>query len=264
MLNDPDPGQLAVDACSVLSRLPQPGERIDRRTLVPGHPHALDDGRTLAGLVQALTGVNGRRSRAAWNVLGVDCDDLIGGLICLGMRPQGWSAPADAVLTIPPRELARIRWEPPHQAGAWAFVTENPSVLAAATAIAAAADGPGAAGTVHLLCTAGTPSDIETAGIGALTDAGWQIAVRADFDAAGLAHMRAILAAAPRASPWRMSAADYLDCSAADSSGVDVGTDDAPWNPELAAQMSTGGPRYEEDLLPELLHDLRAGAPRSK
>lgn len=201
LLEEGDPVTLVVAACAVLEQLPNGVGRVDRRMLVPGNPHALDEGQPLAGLVLALADVGSVRSRSGWDGLGVDCDDIVGGLIVLGLRPVGWSMPPHAVVTIPPRELARVRWQPPPSPGDWAFVTENPSILAAASDVAAAGGGPGRGGAVHLLCTAGTPSAVETTAVGALSDAGWRVAVRADFDTAGLAHVRALLGAAPGRRP---------------------------------------------------------------
>ncbi|MEV6905136.1 DUF2399 domain-containing protein [Amycolatopsis sp. NPDC051372] len=43
---------------------------------------------------------------------------------------------------------------------------------------------------IRLLCTVRTPSALEATVIAALADIGWQVAVRADFDVAGLAHVR--------------------------------------------------------------------------
>ncbi|MEV8612952.1 DUF2399 domain-containing protein [Amycolatopsis sp. NPDC051373] len=62
---------------------------------------------------------------------------------------------------------------------------------------------------IRLLCTVRTPSALEATVIAALADIGWQVAVRADFDVAGLAHVRMLLAACSRARPWRMGALDY-------------------------------------------------------
>jgi hypothetical protein len=194
LLKDPDPTRLLRDACAVLAALPEPGTRLDRRVLVPGRPHALDDGTALAGLVIALTGVTGRRPRHAWDALGVDIDNLTGGLLALGIVPDGWQLPPGAVVTLPPRELTDVRWPAPATLGEWVFVTENPSVVAAAAdlvrenayqsdgsaaATASSADGELA---VRLLCTVGTPSAVEAAAVGRLAAAGWNVAVRADFD----------------------------------------------------------------------------------
>jgi uncharacterized protein (TIGR02679 family) len=258
ILNTPDPSALLSAALQVAGRLPEPGDRIDRRVLVPGDPHALDTG-TLPALVLALTGNSATAPRAGWAHLGVDCDDLLGGLIITGITPRGWQTPPGVTFTLPPRELTRIVWTPPPIAGDWVFVTENPSVLAAASTQALAAD---TATTPRVVCTAGTPSQVECAAVGALSDAGWRVAVRADFDPAGLAHMRALLAAAPGAVPWRMGAADYLAVATEGTLDLHLEEADAPWDPHLAAAMRAHSTHaYEEDLLPILLADIAAGTP---
>jgi uncharacterized protein (TIGR02679 family) len=262
ILDHPNPAGYVDGAFAVLARLPVGDTRVDRRTLVPGDPHALDENQPLAGLVLALTNTNVGRSRAGWNSLGVDRDDLVGGLIIVGLRPEGWNLPSKAVFTVPPRELINITWQAPPAVGMWAFVTENPSVLAAAAEIAARHEGPGRNGTVHLLCTVGTPSETETRAVGALAKAGWRVAVRADFDREGLSHVRALMAGAPTAIPWRMGRADYAASPPGTPAGLIVATEEAPWEPSLAVEMTiSAAPAYEEDLLPSLMADLRQGTP---
>lgn len=257
ILAAPDPEVLVDSACSVLAALPVPDERRDRRTLVPGAPHALDAGETLAGLVLAMANLSGRPSRAAWDSLGIDCDDLLGGLISLGVHPAGWTLPDHAVVTIPPRELSRCEWAQPPFPGAWVFVTENPSILAAAADQVSATGVP-----IRLLCTSGTPSEVERKAIGRLSDAGWSVAVRADFDHAGLGHVRALLLDAPEAVPWRMSSADYLASNPGEAAGYRVDPAWSPWDPSLAAAITgRGAPAFEEDLLKALLEDMLAGEP---
>lgn len=258
ILNTPDPSTLLSAVLQVAKRLPEPGDRIDRRVLVPGDPHALDTG-TLPALVLALTGNSATAPRSGWAHLGVDCDDLLGGLIITGVTPHGWQIPPGVTFTLPPRELIQIAWAPPPIAGAWVFVTENPSVLAAASAQALARN---TATPPRVVCTAGTPSQVECAAIGALSAVGWRVAVRADFDPAGLAHMRALLTAAPAALPWRMGAADYLAVATEGTLDLHLEEADAPWEPRLAAAMSAHSAHaYEEDLLPILLADIAAGTP---
>ncbi|UUU45129.1 DUF2399 domain-containing protein [Streptomyces sp. NBC_00162] len=258
LLKTPDPETLLTQALQVAARLPPPGRRIDRRILVPGNPHALDAG-TLPALVLALTGTSATRGRSSWVHLGVDCDDLLGGLIITGVTPRGWQIPPGATFALPPRELADITWQPPDKNNEWAFVTENPSVLAAASNHALANDG---VRTPRVICTAGTPSQLECQAIGALSTAGWRIAIRADFDQAGLAHMRALLAAAPTALPWRMSAADYLQAAPKGTDILHLQESDAPWDPFLVTAMLTQStPVYEEDLLVKLLADIADGRP---
>ncbi|MFF1716561.1 DUF2399 domain-containing protein [Streptomyces sp. NPDC058268] len=262
LLNTPDHANLLNQALQVAARLPPAGQRIDRRLLVQGNPHALDAG-PLPALVLALTGCAGMPARSGWACLGVDFDDLLGGLIITGVTPRGWRIPPGATFTLPPRELTAIDWEPPQDPGTWIFVTENPSVLAAASSRALTQDG---CATPRVICTAGTPSQHECEAIGALSAAGWNIAVRADFDQAGLAHMRALLAAAPDAVAWRMSAADYRAAVPEDAEGKDtlnLQSADAPWDEELVpAMLQHALPAYEEDLLAALLTDIASGTPQ--
>lgn len=251
--SQPDPRALIDAAAAVLARLPEPGARVDRRTLVPGDPHALDSG-VLPSLVLAMTGFSGMRARQGWNQLGVDFDDLLGGLTVTGVHPAGWTLPNGAVVTLPPRELASISWDGPASSAEWAFVTENPSVLTAA--VQGFRDGS-AEVLPKVICTAGTPSQLECAAIGALSTVGWQVAVRADFDLKGLEHMRAMLTAAPSAVPWRMSAQDYLAVAMPDNASDWVSPDASPWDPSLAEVMNNAGvPAFEEDLLDLLVRDV--------
>jgi uncharacterized protein (TIGR02679 family) len=144
----------------------------------------------------------------------------------------------------------------------WVFVTENPSVVTAATALAAKS--PHA--PVRLLCTVGTPSALEVTAVAALADAGWRVAVRADFDPSGLAHMRTLMSACPAAVPWRMHAADYTKSTQTavrtEEVRLAITEADTPWDRTLAhAMIRTGSPGYEEALLQELLADLAQGQP---
>ncbi len=262
-----DESTLIVDqAAAIIAALPPVGERADRRRLadaLTGSPHALDAG-TLPGLVLAILTAAGhikssQPSRVAWAALGVDCDDLTGGLLALGIHPAGWALPADTVVTLPPRELARCAWPEPPGPGACVFVTENPSVVtAAADLLAADPTRP----TARLLCTVGTPSAAEIDAIGRLASTGWQVAVRADFDQAGLNHVAALLAGVPTARPWRMSAADYrrslADIPAGDRIRLDTATlPPTPWDPALLSAMKEHGlAGYEESLIGKLLADL--------
>jgi uncharacterized protein (TIGR02679 family) len=256
-----NPEPIVDQAAATIVALPAPGERLDRRRLadtVTSFPHALDSG-TLPGLVLAILTATGRipaglPPRAAWAAAGVDCDDLTGGLLALGIHPAGWSLPAGTVVTVPPRELALCTWPKAPQVGARIFVTENPSVVTAAADL-------GNSAPVRLLCTVGTPSALEIDAIGRLADAGWQVAVRADFDQAGLQHVASLLAGIPSAIPWRMSAADYLDSLTGSAHGrtrLDTATLPATaWDPNLRVVITESGyAAYEESLIDQLLDDL--------
>ncbi|MGH7487510.1 MAG: DUF2399 domain-containing protein, partial [bacterium] len=175
--------------------------------------------------------------------------------------PEGWVIPLGATLTLPPKELSGVEWAPPVSPGDCVFVTENPSVLAAAVQTFREQQSDSLR-TPRVVCTAGTPSQVECAAVAALVAAGWQVAVRADFDVAGLAHVRALLAAAPSARPWRMLAADYVAAVGDGAPQLAVPEDAAPWAPGLASAMNRSGvPVFEESLLTQLLDDIGHGLP---
>ena len=242
------PDALVDQAAAVLQQLPIRPARVDRRTLVGADPHALDAG-PLAWLVLAVTGRTGvRPARAAWDQLGVDIDTLTGGLLVTGVLPHGWQTPTGAVLTLPPRELAEITWAPAPRSGSIVWVTENPSVL---QAVADAHPG------IAVACLNGTPSATVLAALGHLPGAGWEVRVRADFDARGLQHVAAMLEACPAATPWRMSAGDYRAHLTNDGVRLPVPLPPTDWDPSLGVAMEEHGVAvFEEDLLSELLADV--------
>lgn len=245
-------------------RIPD-GGRLDRRLLVPDSPHALDEGTPLAGVTLSLLTAAGRiradqrsTARSLWAQAGVDCDQLMGGLTVLGVHPRGWQLPPAATCTLPPRELACPEWPTAPHPDAWVFITENPSVLAAAADMVAR--NPDCANPIRLVCTMGNPSQTEIAAIAGLAAARWNIAVRADFDPAGIRTVTAILNAVPTAKPWRMTATDYA--TSGPTAPIRELVPPTPWEPELAEQISaTGCVAFEEALMEHLLDDLRRGAP---
>jgi hypothetical protein len=156
-----------------------------------------------------------------------------------------------------PWRLVRAVWEGPPAANSWVFVTENPSVLAAAADVVSRELD---IGPVRLLCTMGTPSRREVAAIARIAATGWQVAVRADFDPAGLRHVGSLLREVPGAAPWRMHTQDYLESRATTPLNAPVPL--TPWDPALADRLGEAGlAAFEEALLPALLDDLRRGRP---
>ncbi|MFD6334226.1 DUF2399 domain-containing protein [Streptomyces niveus] len=266
ILQHPAPEQLLQTAAEVLRLLP-PQERIDRRLLAfhaAGNPHGLDAGTDLAGLVLAEAAAAGLTTakmppRTAWGILGVDLDRLGGGLLSLGVNPDGCHMSARFPLVLPPATLTDVHWPTPPHEDSWVFVTENPSVTTAALELPPAVP-------VRLLCTVGTPSATELDTFARLADSGWNIAVRADFDGSGIGHMRAALRTVPRARPWRMSADDYIrSLHPTPFQPTPLDTERLPeteWDPALhTAMCATGRPAYEEALLDDLLNDIRNGYP---
>ena len=266
LLSTSAPHGTIEDAAAIVAALPRDGSRIDRRRLATstlGDPHALDQGSLLAGVVLSILSASGRvrekqKPRRAWAEAGVDWDDVTGGLITCGLLPAGWSASPSALITLSPRVLTTCEWPRPEKAGQWVFVTENPSVIGAAAEMSHRC-------AVRMLCTSGTPSAREVVAVGRLAAAGWRVAVRADFDEAGLQHVGALLAGVPGAFPWRMSAADYeasLGAVNVVEDELDIDRLRAPWAPELLEAMKVRAiPGFEEALLEQLLEDVARGEP---
>ena len=263
----PNAGQLidhSVDVTAAVLQIPE-GERFDRRLLVPDNPHALDEGTPLAGVTLTLLTAIGRiaadqpgSTRSLWAQAGVDCDQLMGGLTTLGIVPAGWQLPIASTCTVPPRELAQTAWPTAPYADAWVFVTENPSVLAAAADLVVR--NPANAEHARLICTMGNPSATEIAALARLSRAGWKVAVRADFDPAGIRTVTALLNGIPGSRPWRMSRRDYLNSNP--NAHHRAAIPPTPWEPQLADEIAARGDlAFEEALLPDLLADLQRGRP---
>ncbi|MGW4141424.1 DUF2399 domain-containing protein [Streptomyces mirabilis] len=90
--------------------------------------------------------------------------------------------------------------------------------------------------------------------------------VRADFDCAVLALVRAVLSIVPQAVVWRRTAASYT--ASLHPAPFEPGVLNAaclgetPWDPALAAATrASGRPAYEEALIDERLADLRRAYP---
>ncbi|MBX6751798.1 MAG: TIGR02679 family protein [Micromonosporaceae bacterium] len=202
------------------------------------------------------------QERALWEAVGVVPDDLASHVLVLNVPARGgvvgeWLTQA-AALALPMRlTLHQLRLGALAIDAEEIFVTENPAVLRAATALGPAAP--------PLVCTEGMPSAalhrlLAVAGRATLR---W----RHDFDWPGVRMLTAALARYPAAVPWRMSAADYeAALGPAESVGGSgprlTGTPAAtPWDPALAAAMHRHGRAVmEERLLPVLLDDLRAAS----
>lgn len=181
----------------------------------------------------------------------------MGGLTVLGVHPRGWQLPPAATCTLPPRELACPEWPtaPTPTLGCSSPRILGPSRRSRHGGPKPRLRQPDTAG-VH----DGQSSQTEIAAIAGLAAARWNIAVRADFDPAGIRTVTAILNAVPTAKPWRMTATDYA--TSGPTAPIRELVPPTPWEPELAEQISaTGCVAFEEALMEHLLDDLRRGAP---
>jgi uncharacterized protein (TIGR02679 family) len=190
--------------------------------------------------------------RTLWESVGVVPDDLASQALVLNLPAGGglvgeWLTSA-ASAGVPLRlTLHQLRQVPLSVSVPDIFVTENPAVLRAATALGAAAP--------PVVCTEGIPS----AALHRLLSYADRSRIwwRNDFDWPGVRMTAAGLARYPNARPWRMSAADYLSAV-----GPAPALRGAPaptlWDPELAVEMARmGRPVMEERLIGVLLGDLR-------
>ncbi len=229
-----------------------------------GDTKALNDAALRAAVLRAVarrTGVDNpgtaEQERALWESVGVVPDDLASQVLVLNLPAvdggvvASWLTSA-AAAGLPMRiTLHQLRLSPFTLAATDIFVTENPAVLRAATALGAAAP--------PLVCTEG----IASAAVHRLLSYAPQARLwwRNDFDWPGVRMTGAALARYPNSRPWRMSAADY---QAASDQGLPLrGTPVAtPWDPALdEAMRRTGRAVMEERLISLLLDDLRGRHP---
>ena len=246
------------DVMAVLDALPahdEPMPAFAERTV--GDTKALADGFVRGLVLRALAAwhrvdipSNAEEERTLWELAGVVPDDLASQVVVLGVPATGgllgdWLTAA-ASAAVPFRiTLHQLRLCPVVLDCDELFVCENPAVLRAA---AGRRSRP-------LVSTEGVPS----AAVHALLRAapgGVPIRWRNDFDWTGIRLTAAALWRYPSAVPWRMSTADYLGAAGrgVPLTGIPAAT---PWDPELAAAMTTVGRAVmEERLMDRLLDDL--------
>ena len=147
-------------------------------------------------------------------------------------------AVADSTLWLPPRQVVSV--------------CENPQVMQAAVR---------AKTTTPLLCLSGNPATVGTRLLARLIKAGNPVRYHGDFDWPGVSIAARVMERG--ATAWRMSAEDYTSAVAAldaDHAVVLTGRPvETPWDPALAAAMSTQGLAvHEEFVLSDLLQDLES------
>jgi Protein of unknown function C-terminus (DUF2399) len=138
------------------------------------------------------------------------------------------------------------------------YACQQRAVLRRAAADLAAASAP-------LLCAEGVPSAAFRRLAQAITAGGGELRYHSDFDWPPVA-VAATLIDRCQATPWRMTAADYLagaDCLARSGAARLALTDvprPTPWDPGLATAMRQSGLAVpEESVADQLIGDLRRG-----
>jgi uncharacterized protein (TIGR02679 family) len=238
---------------------------------VLGDSHALDAGHRVPALVlRALARLHDRPlpataadRRELWALAGVVCDDLSCDVLVLGLAPAGDGllfhtlrehAAAGEPVRVTLRQLAK---SPPVRSPAPGpmFVCENPAV------VAVAADRLGRR-SPPLVCLAGQPDTAARVLLCSLVDGGAELRYHGDFDWGGLRIANALSRAVPW-TPWRFTAADYLENAGRVEHGELTGRPvDAEWDPALRAAMEETGVAVEEEAVIEvLLRDLSGRAP---
>ncbi len=248
-------------AAEVLNRLPADGLPLPALAeWATGNTKALS-ATTLATLVlRAWTlrtatskPVTRGEQRAAWESAGVIMDDLASQVLVLGLKASEdhviatWLNDA-AAFGIPFRlTLHQLSIDPVTPVADDIYVCENPAVLRVAADELAE-------NCATLICSEGQPS----AALHKLLErAHGRIHWRGDFDWTGL---RTTTAAIKRydATPWRMTADDYLDAlETGDSEPLKGTPTTSPWDPRLADALSQHHRAVmEERLIHALLEDL--------
>jgi uncharacterized protein (TIGR02679 family) len=257
------PFHLAIRVLDALPAADEPAAAFAERVLAD--TKALGDA-TLRGLVLRAIALwqgsdpatSAEQERALWESVGVVPDDLASQVLVLNIPATGgivagWLRDAAAV-GLPVRlTLHQLRASPLTVPAEEIFVTENPAVLRAATALGAAAP--------PLVCTEGVPS---VAAHRLLSSAPAAIVHwRNDFDWPGVRMTAAALARYPTARPWRMAATDYRTDGPPGPPLVGS-PGPTPWDPQLRlAMQDVGRAVMEERLLPALIGDLRRAGNRA-
>jgi uncharacterized protein (TIGR02679 family) len=235
-----------------------------------GDAHALDPGGPCATLaVRAAARIGGvpfeddaEGRRAAWASAGVMCDELSTPALVFNLTAQG-DAPLARLLRSATREAEPLhvslrwllRWPLGTEAeigGTKVFVCENPTIVALAASRLGRACAP-------LVCVNGQFATPALVLLRQLREAGAQLFYHGDFDPAGLAIARRVMAESG-ARPWRFDATDY----AAAPKGVAFSglPGPTPWDPALSDLMRRDGRAvHEEAVFSTLAGDLSRAHP---
>lgn len=251
-------------ALSVLRRLPCEATSLaSLANDATGDPHALDQGRSLSGMVLDAVAcafgypkaVDAETARSLWEMVGVVPDPHSSTVLALGVKGNQrtalgrWLQACAEVGEPVVLSLAQLRrWPlPPSRPDDCIYVVENPSLLAEASP---EWNGP------PLLCSSGRPTIATVTLIRQLAAAGATVYQHADFDPTGVA-ITGWLADRTGSVPWKMTAADYV-ASLSPASPEFLGEPpETPWDPDLQTTMSKHHKAlYEEQVRIKLLRSI--------
>jgi uncharacterized protein (TIGR02679 family) len=258
-LSGGDPGHaraLIAATSQVLACLPAhgcPRSRLAAETL--GDAHGLDRGRPTATLVLAALRSDGEeREREIWARSGVLVNELSAPALILNLpaladTPAGRLAEAARELGAPLHlSLRTLLRAPAH----WCVRDREVYVCENTNIVAIAADSLGAR-CAPLISTDGMPSASQQVLLRQLQAAGAQLRYHGDFDWPGLQIANFVMRSFG-ASPWQLSAADYVARPGRLLEGPQVA---ATWDATLAPRMAAGGFALEEEAVAgSLLEDL--------
>ena len=264
LARDPDGSGTLLAALAVVEGVlgDAPGRsRTDLAATVLHDSHALDDGSRVAHVVlRALAARSGRPMpldaggrRSLWELHGLSADTVSTTCLTLGLvvcgdaaAPRRWTSAAHQ------GDPVHLTWWDLHRdpltvdSGLPVLVCENPRVLEAV------AQQHG--GRYPVVCTSGRPALVVLEVLRRIASGGTQLRYHGDFDWPGVAIANQVRAQVG-ATPWLMSAGDYLGAPAAVAlSGPVV---EASWDAELTAAMSRRGlVVHEEAVLQTLVERL--------
>ncbi len=265
--DDPDVAiHLLRDVSRVVSSLPAAAEPLAAfAARLFGNAHALDPGFPRATLaVRAAARISGIQfqndaegRRAAWGSVGVMCDELSTPALVFNL-----SSSADTPLTrmlqigresVEPVHLSLrllLHWpldRNPSLAGEEIFICENPTI------VTLAADRLGSR-CAPLICANGQFATPLLVLLRQLRAAGARLYYHGDFDPAGLAIARRVMAESG-ARPWRFGAADYAAAPKGETFAGQPGA--TPWDESLRALLHDDGRAvHEEAVFDSLAEDL--------
>lgn len=265
--NEPRTGAaLLRDLARVVEALPARAEPLAAfAARLLGDAHALDPGPPLATLaVRAAARIGGvpfendaEGRRAAWAGVGVMCDELSTPVLVFNLEAEG-DAPLARLLRAAkeggeplPLSLRLLLRSPleakPGLAGRDVFVCENPTIVA----LAANRFGRHCA---PLVCVNGQFATPALVLLRQLRTAGARLHYHGDFDPAGLAIARRVLAESG-AQPWRFGARDYAEAPKGVPFAGSPGP--TPWDKTLREVMRADGRAvHEEAVFAALAEDL--------